>query len=162
MIMLKSNITLQEMHLNVGPLNDFIYQEMKTSRARFKYALRNIEYTAKADFLAKDLSVGTIDVFFLDNVQKLNSGNTFQANTIDGVSGETDIFNYWKDHFYNLLNTNYCDTILKSSIMSKLDNVQYFNDMIISIKLIQEAVGNLECGKSAGPDGSDLKKKSPT
>ena len=25
--------------------------------------------------------------------------------------------------------------------------------MIISIKLIQEAVGNLECGKSAGPDG---------
>ena len=31
--------------------------------------------------------------------------------------------------------------------------VQYSNDMIISINLIQEAVGNLECGKSAGPDG---------
>ena len=58
-------------------------------------------------------------------------------------------------YYYKLLNTtcNYCDTILKSSIMSKLDNVQYSNDMIISIKLIQEAVGNLECGKSAGPDG---------
>ena len=83
----------------------------------------------------------------------MNSGNSFQANTIDGVSSETDIFNYWKDHFYKLLNTNYCDTILKSSIMSKLDNVQYSNDMIISIKLIQAAVGNLECGKSAGPDG---------
>ena len=37
--------------------------------------------------------------------------------------------------------------------MSKLDKVQYSNDMIISIKLIQEAVGNLECGKSAGSDG---------
>ena len=37
--------------------------------------------------------------------------------------------------------------------MSKLDNAQYFNDMIISIKLIQEAVGSLECGKSAGLDG---------
>ena len=37
--------------------------------------------------------------------------------------------------------------------MSKFDNVQYSNDMIISNKLIQEAVGNLECGKSAGPDG---------
>ena len=68
-------------------------------------------------------------------MRKLNRGNTFQANTIDGVSGETDISNYWKDHFYKLLNTNYCDTILKSSIMSKLDNVQYSNDMIISIKL---------------------------
>ena len=30
---------------------------------------------------------------------------------------------------------------------------RYSNDMIISVKLIQEAVGNLECGKSAGPDG---------
>ena len=83
----------------------------------------------------------------------MNSGNSFQANTIDRVSGETDISNFWKDHFYKLLNTNDCDTNLKFSIMNKLDNVQYSNDMIISIKLIQEAVGNLECGKSAGPDG---------
>ena len=60
---------------------------------------------------------------------------------------------YYYYYYYKLLNTNYCDTILKSSIMSKLDNVQYSNDIIISIKLIQEAVGNLECGKSAGPDG---------
>ena len=128
---------------------------MRTSRDRYKYALRftrNIEDTARADSLAKDLSVGTIDGFW-DNVRKLNSGNTFQANTIDGVSGETDISNYWKDHFYKLLKTKYCETILTSSIMSKLDNVQYSNDMIIPIKLIQEAVGNLECGKSAGPDG---------
>ena len=70
---------------------------MRTSRARFKYALRftrNIEDTARADSLAKDLSVRTIDGFW-DNVRKLNSGNTFQANTIDGVSGETDISNCW-------------------------------------------------------------------
>ena len=52
-----------------------------------------------------------------------------------------------------MLSTNDCDTILKSSIMSKLDNVQYSNDMTISIKLIQEDVGNLECGKLSGPDG---------
>ena len=36
--------------------------------------------------------------------------------------------------------------------MSKLANVQYSNDMIISINLMHEAVGSLECGKSAGPD----------
>ena len=124
---------------------------MRTGRARFKYALyftRNIKDTARADSSAKDLS--DIDGFW-DNVRKLNSGNSFQAKTID--SGETDISNFWKDHFYKLLNTNDCDSILKSLIMSKLDNVQYSNDMIISIKLIQEAVGNLECGKSADPDG---------
>ena len=50
-----------------------------------------------------------------------------------------------------MLSTNDCDTILKSSIMSKLR--PYFNDMTISIKLIQEDVGNLECGKLSGPDG---------
>ena len=111
---------------------------MRTSRAIFKYALRftrNIEDTARADSLDKDLSDGTIDVFW-DNVRKFNSGNSFQANTIDGVSGETDISSFWKDHFCKLLTTNDCDTILKSSIMSKLDNVQYSNDMIISIKLV--------------------------
>ena len=75
---------------------------MRTSRARFKYVLRftrNIEDTARAESLAKDLSDGTIDGFW-DNVRKLNSGNSFQANTIDGVSGKTDISNFWKDHFY--------------------------------------------------------------
>ena len=37
--------------------------------------------------------------------------------------------------------------------MGKVKIKQHCNDMIISIKLIQEAVCNLECGKSAGPDG---------
>ena len=99
---------------------------MRTSRARFKYALRftrNIEDTARSDSSAKDLSDGTIDGFW-DNVRKLNSGNSFQVNTIDRVLGETDISNFWKGHFYKLLNTSYCDTILKSLIMSKLDNVR--------------------------------------
>ena len=39
---------------------------MRTSRARFKYALRftgSIEDTARADALAKDLADGTIDDF---------------------------------------------------------------------------------------------------
>ena len=87
-------------NLNNRPLNGFIYHEIRTSRARFKYALRftrNIEDTARADSLGKDLSDGTIDGFW-DNVRKLNSGNSFQANNIDGVSGEADISNFWKDH----------------------------------------------------------------
>ena len=91
-------------NLNNRPLNGFMYHEMRTGRARFIYALRftrNIEDTVRAESLAKDLSDGTINGFW-DSVRKLNSGNTFQANTIDGVSGETDISNFWKDHFYKL------------------------------------------------------------
>ena len=99
---------------------------MRTSRARFKYALRftrNIEDTARADSLAKDLSVGTIDGFW-DNVRKLNSGNTFQTNTIDGVSGENDISNYWKDHFYKCQFVNevkYLGVMIHSSMKTTID-----------------------------------------
>ena len=97
---------------------------MRTGRARFKYALRltrNIENTARADSLAKDLSDCVIDGFW-DNVRKLNSGN------IDGVSCETDRSSIWKDYFYKLLNTNDCDTDLKSSIMSNL--IMYCNSTL--------------------------------
>ena len=116
---------------------------MRTSRARFKYALRftrSIEETARAGSLAKDLSGGTIDDFW-GNVKKMNSGNT-----IDGYSGEADIAGFWK-HITD------CDTTLNSSLMGKFDTILYSNEMMISNSLILEAIKKLECGKSVGPDG---------
>ena len=130
---------------------------MRSSRARFKYALRftkKIKDTARADSLAKDLSDGTVDDFWA-TVRKLNSGNTIQANTIEGFSGETDISEFWKDHFSKLLNANPCDAIIKSSIMGKFDSVHYSNDMLISSGMISEAIDKLEIGKSTGPNGFD-------
>ena len=73
-------------NLNNRPGDGYIYHEMSSSRARFKYSLRFtriIEGTARADSLAKDLVDGTIDDFW-GNVRKMNSGNGIQANTIDG------------------------------------------------------------------------------
>ena len=43
-----------------------MYHRMRSSRARFSYALRltrNIEDTGRADSLAKELSDGTVDDF---------------------------------------------------------------------------------------------------
>ena len=63
-------------NLNNRPRDGYIYHEMRSSKARFKYALRftrSIEDTARAD--------GTIDDFW-DNVRKMNSGNAIQANTV--------------------------------------------------------------------------------
>ena len=118
-----------------------------------KYALRftrNNEDTARADSLARDLSDGTIDGFW-DNVRKLNSSNFFKQ--ILSTEFQVKLIYLALGRTIFVCGTNDCNTILKSSIMSKLDNVQYSNDMFISIKLIQEAVDNLECDKSAGPDG---------
>ena len=85
-----------------------IDHKMRSSRARFKYALRFtrcIEDTARADSLAKDLADGTIDDFW-GNVRKMNSGNAIQADTIDGSSCEADIADFWKNHFSKLLNAH--------------------------------------------------------
>ena len=63
-------------NLNNRPRNGYIYHEMRSNKARFKYALRftrSIEDTARAD--------GTIDDFW-GNVRKMNSGNAIQANTV--------------------------------------------------------------------------------
>ena len=79
--------------LNKRPRDGYIYHEMKTSRARFKYAVRftrSIKDTTRADSLAKDLSGGTIDDFWA-NVRKIDFGNGIQDNTIDCYSGEADI-----------------------------------------------------------------------
>ena len=114
---------------------------MRTSRARFKYALcftRSIENTARA------VADGTIDDFW-GNVIKMNSGNAIQA--IDGCSGEDDIVNFWKNHFSKLLNANSYDATLKTSLMSKFNKILYCNDMLIPSSLILEAIKKLECGK---------------
>ena len=82
--------------MNNIPRDGYIYHEMRSSRARFKYAFRftrSIEDTARADSLAKNLADGTIDDFW-GNVRKMNFGNAIQANTIDGCSGEADIADF--------------------------------------------------------------------
>ena len=70
----------------------------------------------------------------------MNSGNAIQANTIDGSSGESDIADFWKNHFSKLLNDHKYDTTLKISLMSKFNNVLYCNDMLIPSSLISEAI----------------------
>ena len=78
----------------------------------------------------------------------MNSNSNTQANVIDGISGQD---NYWRDHFYKILNTNDCDKSLKDEIVGKLKNIQHNADMAVSTKCISEIIAKLECGKSAGP-----------
>ena len=140
---------------NYRPQHGPIYDNMRTSRAHFKYALRFAKRQreiAEADSLARDLSNKDVDHFW-KTVYNLNSNSTTQANVIDGISGQDTIANYWRDHFYKKLNTNDCDKSLKDDIVGKLENIQYNADMAVSTKSISEIIVKLECGKSARPDG---------
>ena len=60
---------------------------------------------------------------------------------------------YWKEHFHKILNSNIVDENLKWSIVSTLDDIQYSEDMTVSWKDVSLLASQLECGKSAGPDG---------
>ena len=141
-------------NFNNRPQYGLIYDNMRTTRAHFKYALRFAKRqreTAEADSLARDLSNKDVDHFW-KTVHKLNSNSTTQANVIDGISGQDNIANYWRDHFYKILNTNDCDKSLKDGIVGKLEDIQHSTDMAVSTKCISEIIAKLECGKSAGPD----------
>ena len=82
-----------------------------------------------------------------------NSNSNTQANVIDDVSGQSNIANYWRDHFYMILNTTDCEKSLKDDFVEKLDNFQHNADMAVTTKCISEIIAKLRCGKSAGPDG---------
>ena len=64
-----------------------IYDNMRTTRAHFKYALRFTKRreTAEADSLARDLINKDVDHFW-KTVHKLNSNSTTQANVFDSIS----------------------------------------------------------------------------
>ena len=136
------------------PTNGAIYHNMRSSKSRFKYALRAVkrsEEEIRADAMASNLLNNDHDSFWTD-VKKLNSSNAIISNLIDGTSGESNIANLWKKHFCNILNANTCDSDLKNEIMAKLENIQHTDDMTVSCVDISHLISQLKCGKAAGSD----------
>ena len=86
-------------------------------------------------------------------MKKINQTTTVQANSIGGISGDTNIADHWRTLYSKLLNTNLCNVKLKSLIMSKLDGIQYSEDMTVTSSTICEIISKLKSGKSSGPDG---------
>ena len=122
---------------------------MRTNRAQFKYALRiakRNEETALADALARDLYDKDLDEFW-SSVRQLNRNSSLLSNCIDG---EKNISNYWKEHFYNLLNCNGNDADIKHKVIGKLENIQYDANMIVTSEDICKLIEKLKCGKASG------------
>ena len=72
---------------------------------------------------------------------------------LNGISGECNISVFWRDHFSSILNSSgLSNADLKNSIMSKLDDVQYSENMIVSSRVTSKLVSELDSGKSSGPD----------
>ena len=107
---------------------------------------------SRADALANELCENDNDGFWKD-VSNINQTSNVIASSIDGILGEFNISVFWKDHFSSILNpSGSSNANLKNSIMSKLDDVQYSENMIVNSRVTSKLISELESGKSSGPD----------
>ena len=93
------------------PKHGEVFNDMKTSRAKFKYLLRQCkrnEASVRADILARDLCKKDPKLFW-KNVSKQNNSSTNIADTVGGASGRESIASMWSSHFSQLFNCVTCD-----------------------------------------------------
>jgi len=132
-----------------GPVSDL----MKTTRLRFKYALRQCqakEETARADALAKSL-VNKDTVSFWKSVKRMNNKTVPQANSVNGVVGSTNICDMWKEHYGVVLNS-VTNTNNRDSVLATLNTISQTDRHVVTPSDIAAAIADLKRGKAIGHD----------
>ena len=133
---------------NGKPRQGELFESMKTTRARFKYAMRFIkrnENSLRSDAIAKKFaSVNPLS--FWKEIRKTTAYKVPLPNNIDGVTGSTAIVEMWKDHFGAIFN----------SVGTTMPGPDYVCDSSQCVPItpveIQDAISSLVNNKAAGLD----------
>ena len=131
------------------PKHGFVFDEMKRSRASFKYELRSLKRHTNQEIgnlLAAILQTGRTDCFWKD-VRRMNNCKVPLPNCIDGISGADNITELWRSRFCNLLNCIQDDDIHTLPV-----DVAFSEDIYVTITDIESAIGQLDKNKSCGLD----------
>ena len=140
--------------VNGKPKHGPFYELMRTSRARFKYALRACrknEATHRADAMANNLMDKDYESFW-KSVAVLNNKHLPLSSTVGGATGCHEVATMWADHFSKLLNSVKNEKY-KKSVEQSVSSLFYHNDMYVSPSEVIALFKQLANGKSAGPDG---------
>ena len=132
------------------PKHGFVFDEMKRSRASFKYELRFLKRHTNQEIgnlLAAKLQAGKTDCFWKE-VRRMNNCKVPLPNCIDGISGAGNITELWRSRFCNLLNCIQDDDINTLAV-----DVTFSEDIYVTITDIESAIGQLDKNKSCGLDG---------
>jgi hypothetical protein len=136
--------------LRHGPLYTF----MRTSRSRFKYAMRkckNNEKQLRADAVATSLSSCNFKEFWKE-VCVMNNKSMPLSNTVNGVTGMDKIAKMWAQHFKQLLNGVKAEP-KKEDVLNSVQHVPFNENMIVSpLEIYEICWNNLGKGKSTGID----------
>ena len=139
---------------NNRPRQGSIYHAMRSSRARFKYALRQCKLDERlivSEKLADHMKNHEINDFWKD-IRKHSKSKSALSNCIDEVTGENAIADLWRDHYESLLNdSTHHDE--KADILQSFNNICSHAGMYVTMNEVLEVVKDLPNRKSSGLDG---------
>ena len=127
-----------------------IFNEMKRTKAQFKYSLRRCRANSdqfKADAIARELSLNDYNTFW-KKIKNMNNAKLPLADCVDGVSGESKIVQMWKDHYKQLFNS--VPSVPEMNDEGELRNMSF---RPITNDDVKEVVDKLSINKSSGLDG---------
>ena len=130
--------------------NNPFFREMNRSRAKFKLALRYIkrhENQMRQDAIA-DALCDNSDGNFWKEIKKLSPNNMPLPVNIDDATGKSEVVELWLNHFKQLLNCVNGKDTKNLNYECKFDP-----NLIITPGQVEDAINNLDAGKSCGLDG---------
>ena len=135
------------------PKCGYIFDQLRLARSRFKYALRfclRNEKELRAKSLADKLVRAPCSMaVFWKEVRRLNCSPPL-APSINGVTGESNIADMWKEHFSGILNS-VDNPSCKVSVLHKL-SLDDCELLPFSVGEVTKAIKELSSGRSGGND----------
>ena len=140
---------------NGKPRGDDTDMDMRTTRLRFKYALRQCrcdEEQNRADALARSLHCkDTTD--FWKGVRGIKDSRVPLATKVGDAVGDANITKLWQDHFSALLNSVQNEGS-KPFVCESIDRDMHNEDtIVITAPDVRECLKTIKLGKAAGLDG---------
>ena len=136
---------------NAGkPRQGYLFELHRTSKARFKYALRYIkrsEASLRKESLANKMTDGDSKGFW----KLIKGGSNVRVplpTSVEGVTGEPNIANLWRTHYKDIFNTD--DDGCRAASYAVCNDV--YNDIQVSYNELSSASDYLDLNMSCGLD----------
>jgi hypothetical protein len=143
---------------NGSKKNGYIFETMKCTRARFKLVLRHCKINKDnivADSIAKKFMSRDTKAFWAEIQRVSNKKVKVCANTIDEITGNEKVCEFWHDYYKKLLNT--CeDFSSKEHVLKGIEKgceTENVSSNMFTPLEIENAIKVLKKGKSPGLDG---------
>ena len=140
---------------NGKPRGDDTDMDMRATRLRFKYALRQCQFDEeqnRADALARSLHCkDTTD--FWKGVRGIKDSRVPLATKVGDAVGDASITKLWQDHFSTLLNSVQNEGS-KPFVCESIDrDLRNEDTIVITAPEVRECLKTIKLGKAAGLDG---------